>query len=168
MKRSMAWAAGAAAAGLVAAACATGTGTSASPATPSAARTGSHMATGTSTVWLRAIPGIPGMALVSGNGRTLYLFEADRKGMSACTGSCATAWPPFTVTGRVRAGTGVRQSLLGTIRRSDGRTQVTYNGHPLYYFAGDTKPGAARGQGSKAFGAGWYAVNASGSKIDTD
>jgi len=101
-------------------------------------------------------------------GRTLYLFEADKNGTSACTGACAAAWPPVSVTGTPQAGSGVSQSLLGTIKRSDGTTQVTYNGHPLYYFAGDSGTGAAHGQGSKAFGAGWYVLNASGAKIDND
>jgi len=104
---------------------------------------------------------------VGGGGRALYLFEADKNGTSACTGACAAAWPPDTVTGAPQAGSGVSQALLGTIKRADGTTQVTYHGHPLYYFSADTSAGTARGQGSKAFGAGWYVVSASGSKIDT-
>ena len=67
-----------------------------------------------------------------------------------------------------QAGSGVTQSLLGTAKRADGTEQVTYNGHPLYYFVGDTAAGMAKGQGSKAFGADWYVLNAKGSKIDTD
>jgi predicted lipoprotein with Yx(FWY)xxD motif len=106
--------------------------------------------------------------LVGSNGRTLYLFEADKNGTSACSGACATAWPPDVATGMPQAGSGVSQSLLGTIKRADGTTQVTYNGHPLYYFTADTAGGTAHGQGVKAFGAGWYVVGASGSKIDTD
>ena len=106
-------------------------------------------------------------ALVGGGGRALYLFEADKNGTSACTGACAAAWPPDTVTGAPQVGSGVSQALLGTIKRADGTTQVTYHGHPLYYFSAYTSAGTARGQGSKAFGAGWYVVSASGSKIDT-
>ena len=113
-------------------------------------------------------PAAAGQALVDALGRTLYLFEADKTGTSACTGACAAAWPPVTVTGTPQAGSGVSRSLLGTIKRADGTMQLTYNGHPLYYFAGDSGTGAAHGQGSKAFGAGWYVVNASGAKIDTD
>jgi predicted lipoprotein with Yx(FWY)xxD motif len=118
-------------------------------------------------VSLRSISGIPGKFLVGSNGRTLYLFEADKNGTSACSGACAAAWPPDTVTGTPQAGSGVNQGLLGTIKRADGTTQLTYGGHPLYYFTGDTSAGTAHGQGSKAFGAGWYVVNAKGSKIDT-
>jgi len=155
----------------------TATGPAASPATtqassPAAAGPASSAAgqasSGATTIGLQAISGIPGKALVDGQGRTLYLFEADKNGTSACTGACAAAWPPVTVTGTPQAGSGVSQALLGTIKRSDGTTQITYNGHPLYYFAGDTGTGEDHGQGSKAFGAGWYVVNASGAKIDND
>ena len=66
------------------------------------------------------------------------------------------------------AGGGVSQSLLGTTKRADGTEQVTYNGHPLYYFAADTGSGMAKGQGVKAFGSDWYVVNGKGSKIDDD
>jgi predicted lipoprotein with Yx(FWY)xxD motif len=118
-------------------------------------------------VSVHAISGIPGQALVGSTGRTLYLFEADKNGTSACSGACAAAWPPDTVTGAPRAGSGANQALLGTIKRPDGTMQVTYNGHPLYYFSADTSAGADHGQGVKAFGAGWYVVSASGSKIDT-
>jgi predicted lipoprotein with Yx(FWY)xxD motif len=118
-------------------------------------------------VSLATISGIPDQALVGSNGRTLYLFEADKNGTSACSGACARAWPPDTVTGAPDAGSGVSQALLGIIKRPDGIMQVTYHGHPLYYFIGDNGAGAAKGQGLKAFGAGWYVVSASGSKIDT-
>jgi predicted lipoprotein with Yx(FWY)xxD motif len=118
-------------------------------------------------VSLATISGIPGTALVGSNGRVLYLFQADKNGTSACTGACAAAWPPDTVTGAPQAGSGVSQALLGTITRPDGTMQLTYNGHPLYYFTADAAGGTARGQGVKAFGAEWYVVGASGSKIDT-
>ena len=119
------------------------------------------------TVSLATVSGIPGKALVGSNGRTLYLFQADKSGTSACAGACAAAWPPFTVTGTPKAGSGVSQSLLGTITRPDGTMQLTYNGHPLYYFTADTAGGTAHGQAVRAFGAEWYVVGASGSKIDT-
>jgi predicted lipoprotein with Yx(FWY)xxD motif len=108
------------------------------------------------------------MALVDEEGKTLYLWEADKAGQSTCTGPCAAAWPPVTTSGAPQAGSGVNQSLLGTVKRDDGTEQVTYNGHPLYYFVGDTAAGMAKGQGSKAFGADWYVLNAKGSKIDND
>jgi len=163
--------------GLMAAACSSGSSTTSStpatssPAAPAATQASSPAATGqasaAATVSLATLPGIPGMALVGSNGRTLYLFQADQNGTSACSGACAAAWPPDIVTGSPQAGTGVSQSLLGTITRSDGTLQVTYNGHPLYFFIADTATGVAHGQGVKAFGAEWYVVNATGSKIDT-
>jgi predicted lipoprotein with Yx(FWY)xxD motif len=127
----------------------------------------SPAATGTTTVSLAAISGIPGKALVGSNGHTVYLFEADKNGTSACSGACAAAWPPVTVSGTPKAGSGISQAQLVTIKRSDGTMQLTYHGHPLYYFTADTAAGTARGQGLNAFGAKWYVVNASGSKIDT-
>jgi predicted lipoprotein with Yx(FWY)xxD motif len=108
------------------------------------------------------------MALVDEDGKTLYLFEADKTSTSTCAGPCAAAWPPVTTNGAPQAGSGVDKSLLGTVKRDDGTEQVTYNGHPLYYFVGDTAAGMAKGQGSKAFGASWYVLNAKGSKIDND
>ena len=161
---------GAAAIGLLAAACSSGSSSS-SVAAPSRAATASPAATiqaSKTTVSLRTISGIPGKVLVGSNGRTLYLFEADKNGTSTCSGACAAGWPPDTVKGTPQAGSGVKQSLLSTIKRPDGTKQITYNGHPLYYFAGDTSAGDANGQGSKAFGADWYVVNASGGKVDTD
>ena len=120
------------------------------------------------TVALKSISGIEGQALVDEDGKTLYLWEADKNGKSTCTGPCAAAWPPVTTSGAPQAGSGVNQSLLGTVKRDDGPEQVTYNGHPLYYFVGDTAAGMAKGQGSKAFGADWYVLNAKGAKIDND
>jgi predicted lipoprotein with Yx(FWY)xxD motif len=95
---------------------------------------------------------------------TVYLFEADKAGTSACSGACATAWPP--VTGRPQAGSGTNAGELATITRSDGTTQVTYHGHPLYFFLKDKDSGDAYGQGVKAFGASWYVLAPSGEKID--
>jgi len=102
-----------------------------------------------------------GRVLVDSAGRTLYLFEADSRTKSACSGACATAWPPLLVTGKPIAGTGLIASKLGTITRSDGTQQVTYNGHPLYTFIKDTKPGQTTGQGVTAFGAAWFALTGS-------
>ena len=166
MRNWIARAAGAAGIGLVAAACSSGSSTTPTTHAGSPAATGLANSAA-ATVSLRAISGIPGTALVGSNGRTLYLFQADKNGTSACSGACATAWPPDAVTGTPKAGSGVNQALLGTITRPDGTMQVTYNGHPLYYFTADTASGAAHGQGVKAFGAEWYVVSASGSKIDT-
>ena len=158
--------------GLLTAACSSTSSTAASPpashpATHAASPAASGQTALAATLSLQAVPGIPGKALAGSHGRTVYLFEADKHGTSACTGACARAWPPDTVTGAPHAGSGVSQALLGTIKRPDGTLQVTYNGHPLYYFTGDKAAGAAKGQGLTAFGAGWYVVSASGSKIDT-
>lgn len=107
-----------------------------------------------------------GTFLTDGQGKTLYLFEKDTGTTSTCSsGACASAWPPFTTKGAPQAGSGVNSSMLGTTTRSDGSIEVTYHGHPLYYFAGDTGPGTTKGEGLKAFGAGWYVVNAAGNKI---
>ena len=101
--------------------------------------------------------------LTSGSGRAIYLWAKDTGGMSACTGACASAWPP--VTGTATAAGSAKASDLGTITRSDGSKQVTYDGHPLYYFVGDSGPGTATGQGSDNFGAKWWLVSPAGSDI---
>jgi predicted lipoprotein with Yx(FWY)xxD motif len=106
-----------------------------------------------------------GMILVDGGGRTLYLFEKDQPDQSACSGSCAAAWPVDNSSGTPKAGSGVKASLLGTIKRSDGATQVTYNHHPLYYYSGDSGPGQQNGQGLNAFGAAWFVVSPAGDKV---
>jgi predicted lipoprotein with Yx(FWY)xxD motif len=109
-----------------------------------------------------------GRILVDRRGRTLYLFEKDVKGISACKGGCAAYWPPLLTTGKPLAGTSVRAALLGTTTRADGTLQVTYNHHPLYTFKLDTKAAQTRGQNTRAFGAEWYVVSPSGGKIDKD
>lgn len=106
-----------------------------------------------------------GNVLVDTEGRTLYLFAKDQGTTSACSGACATAWPPLRASGKPVAGTGVKSSLLGTTQRSDGKPQVTYNGHPLYLYVGDKKAGDTNGQGITAFGAGWFALTASGTQV---
>jgi predicted lipoprotein with Yx(FWY)xxD motif len=108
-----------------------------------------------------------GKILVDGKGQTLYLFEADKGTASMCDGACASSWPPLTTTGKPSAASGVSASKLGTAKRSDGATEVTYNGHPLYRYAGDTTPGQATGQGSNEFGAEWYVLSAAGNGIET-
>jgi predicted lipoprotein with Yx(FWY)xxD motif len=106
-----------------------------------------------------------GKILVDSHGRTLYDFVADKTAMSTCYGACASLWPPLTLAGAPKAGAGVRAPLLGTTKRTDGTTEVTYNGHPLYYFAGDTKPGETNGQAINQFGAPWYVLMANGTEI---
>jgi predicted lipoprotein with Yx(FWY)xxD motif len=106
-----------------------------------------------------------GMVLVDGSGRTLYLFEKDQPNQSTCAGTCAAAWPVDHSSGTPKAGSGVQASLLGTINRSDNTTQVTYNGHPLYYYSGDSQAGQQNGQGLNTFGAAWYVVAPTGGKV---
>ena len=107
-----------------------------------------------------------GRVAVDSHGRTLYLFEKDKRGHSACSGLCATYWPPLLTHGKPVAMSGVKRSLHGTIRRSDGRRQVTLAGHPLYRFSGDSKRGQTNGEGLDDFGGGWDALTPSGKKIE--
>jgi predicted lipoprotein with Yx(FWY)xxD motif len=106
-----------------------------------------------------------GQILVDGNGRTLYLFEADKGSSSTCYGACAAYWPPLLTGGAPMAGTGVNGSLLGTTKRTDGTTEVTYGAHPLYYVVTDHNPGDATGQAVNNFGGFWYVVATNGNKI---
>jgi predicted lipoprotein with Yx(FWY)xxD motif len=106
-----------------------------------------------------------GKIIVDSQGRTLYLFKKDSRGKSACSGECAKFWPPLRVSGRPTAGSSISAAKVGTIRRSDGTRQVTYNGHPLYTFLHDSRPGQTHGQGLTAFGAAWFVLSPAGSQI---
>ena len=106
-----------------------------------------------------------GQVLVNSQGRTLYLFGKDAGSTSACTGACASNWPPLRANGKPTLGSGANASLVGTITRSDGKPQVTYNGHPLYLFKGDQKAGDTNGEGLTAFGGTWNAVSSSGDQV---
>ncbi len=105
-----------------------------------------------------------GTVIFTGQNRSIYLFARDR-GKSSCYAACAKAWPPVLTTGKPRAGAGVRAKLLGTVRRSDGTRQVTYNGHPLYHFVNDKKPGQITCQNVSQFGAKWLVVNPAGQAV---
>jgi predicted lipoprotein with Yx(FWY)xxD motif len=110
-----------------------------------------------------------GTILVAGpEKKTVYLFEADKGSSSTCNGECASDWPPVTSEGAPTASGGALSADLGTTTRSDGSKQVTYKGHPLYFFEGDKSAGQTNGEGSNAFGAGWYVLKPSGKKIDND
>jgi predicted lipoprotein with Yx(FWY)xxD motif len=137
-----------------------GTATASPPPAPSKATTAP-----TKTATVRVAKSSLGSILVDATGRTLYLFKADSGTSSACTGACATAWPPLVAKGTPTAGTGLPASKIGTITRPGGNRQVTYNGHPLYLFIKDKKPGPTTGQGITAFGAAWFAVSAAGNQI---
>jgi predicted lipoprotein with Yx(FWY)xxD motif len=106
-----------------------------------------------------------GTILVDAKGRTLYLFERDKGGKSACYGGCASFWPPYLATGKPTALGGAKKALLQTTRRRDGHLQVTYRGHPLYRYSADTKPGQTGGQGLDFFGGLWYVVSPQGARI---
>jgi predicted lipoprotein with Yx(FWY)xxD motif len=106
-----------------------------------------------------------GRILVDSKGRTLYDFPPDTRGASSCYGACAALWPPLTTIGKLHAGSGVAASLLGTTKRSDGKLEVTYGGHPLYYYVADTKRGDTTGQGLNQFGAPWWVISPAGKEI---
>lgn len=106
-----------------------------------------------------------GTYLVGPSGRALYLWEGDSKGRSNCSAACAQAWPPLLTTGAPRGASGAVSGDLGTVTRAGGDKQVTYAGHPLYYYLGDTGSGTTDGQGSDGFGARWWLVAPSGSPI---
>jgi predicted lipoprotein with Yx(FWY)xxD motif len=107
-----------------------------------------------------------GQILVDSRGLSLYLFEADRGTTSACYGACAQYWPPLLTHGSPFSTGNIAASLLGTASRMDGTTQVTFAGHPLYFYAGDRKPGDTTGEGINAFGGGWDVLSPNGSKIE--
>jgi predicted lipoprotein with Yx(FWY)xxD motif len=165
MRRWLAIAGAAVAIAMVAAGCGGNTSSSTS-SSGSAPASSSATATGGATVAVKSSK--LGAILVDGTGRTLYLFEKDQGTTSSCYGACAGGWPPDTTNGAPRAGAGVSASLLGTTTRTDGKTEVTYHGHPLYYFAGDPMPGDSNGEGLKAFGAEWYVLSAAGNKVEKE
>jgi len=153
---------------LIAAACgstqsaATTSPAAASPspaAQPSPASTGATIAVASNAKY--------GSILVDGKGMTVYLFVADKTTASTCYTTCAQFWPPVLTTGAPQAGAGATSSLLGTTTRTDGKVEVTYAGHPLYYFANDKASGDTTGQAVDGFGGLWWVVSASGAAITT-
>ena len=106
-----------------------------------------------------------GKVLFDGRGRALYLFKRDKSSRSTCSGACAKAWPPFLTTKAPKAAAGARASLIATTKRADGTLQVTYAGHPLYYFSGDKKPGQINCQNVVNFGGRWLVVAPSGAAV---
>jgi predicted lipoprotein with Yx(FWY)xxD motif len=106
-----------------------------------------------------------GRILVDSRGITLYDFVKDKGKTSVCYGACAALWPPLTTIGKPHAGGGVAPSLVGTTRRTDGKVEVTYGGHPLYYYVADSKRGETTGQGLNQFGAPWWVISPAGKEI---
>jgi predicted lipoprotein with Yx(FWY)xxD motif len=149
---------------LAAAACGSAAASPSAPASSAPAGGSSASASTTGTV-ITTHAGSAGAFLTAGSGRTVYLWAKDGMNMSACSGACASAWPPVLATGQLTATGGAKASDLGTITRSDGTKQVTYDGHPLYYFVGDSAAGQTNGQASDNFGAKWWLVAPSGAKI---
>lgn len=159
-------AAGLACGALLLAACgSSSTSASSSSTTSSSAPSSTPVASSTSSAGtsITTASGPDGTHLVGAGGRAIYLWVADAGGQSACSGQCAAAWPP--VSGPATASGAVKASDLATITRSDGTRQVTYNGHPLYYFVADTASGSIKGQGSDSFGAKWWLVAPAGTAI---
>ncbi len=107
-----------------------------------------------------------GPILVDAEGFAVYDFHKDKGTASSCYGACAEGWPPVLTEGPPTSGEGATAAKLGTTKRKDGTTQVTYAGHPLYTFAGDSKPGEANGNDVDAFGAEWYALKGSGEEAE--
>jgi predicted lipoprotein with Yx(FWY)xxD motif len=157
---------GALSAAVVVAACSSGA-TSSSAAAPAASPAGasSSSASASGGTVITTAKSSAGTVLATSSGRAVYLWVKDTGDMSNCNGACAGAWPPVTTTGTATASGGATASEIGTITRSDGTKQVTYDGHPLYYFSGDSGPGTASGQGSDGFGAKWWLVAPSGSDV---
>ena len=108
-----------------------------------------------------------GRVLVAANGHTLYMFTADKTHASTCYGQCASFWPPLVVSAKPVAGAGLNASLLATTKRKDGKLQVTYSGHPLYFFSLDAKAGQVKGEGFNHFGGRWWVLSAKGVAIMT-
>ena len=129
-----------------------------------AASGNSNAAGASSTVGVSDVSGL-GKILVDSQGRTVYLFEKDAGPTSMCSGACAQEWPPVTSSSKPSAGDGVTASMVGTTKRSDGATQVTYNDHPLYRYAGDNNPGDTSGQNLDFFGGKWYVLSPAGDKV---
>jgi predicted lipoprotein with Yx(FWY)xxD motif len=109
-----------------------------------------------------------GPTLADGQGRTVYLFASDSATTSTCYGSCASIWPPVPATSAPHTAGGASDNRVGSIQRTGGGSQLTYQGHPLYYYAGDAKPEDTGGQALNQFGAKWCALTPSGITIDND
>jgi predicted lipoprotein with Yx(FWY)xxD motif len=131
-----------------------------SSAAPAAGGSGAAAPAGPAAVASKM--GALGSYLTDGSGKSLYLYTPDTTSTSTCYGQCIAAWPALLTTGAATAGTGADASKLGTTKRTDGTTQVTYNGHPLYYFIGDKAAGDTNGQGKEGI---WFLLAPAGTQI---
>ena len=120
---------------------------------------------GSSGTTITTRSGPAGTYLANASGRAVYLFAIDSMNKSKCSGGCASLWPPVVAKGKLSASSGAVSSDLGSITRSDGTKQVTYKGHPLYYFSGDSGSGMTKGQGLNSFGGKWWLVAPSGNAL---
>lgn len=175
MKRPLALGAAGASALVLLAGCGSSSSSSSSKAastpasTPTQSTAASTTASSGSAMTIATKHGKLGTILAAGPKHlTVYLFEADKGPSSSCGGACAKVWPPVTSEGKPTASGSAVSGDLGTTMRSDGAEQVTYKGHPLYFYDDDKDSGDAYGQGSKAFGASWYVLKPSGEKLDSD
>jgi predicted lipoprotein with Yx(FWY)xxD motif len=162
---SLRTAGGAAAVGVALAVAACGGSSSSHSSTAGATPSSSGSSGSSSGISIATTKGPMGTYLTGASGRALYLWVADTSGKSACSGACAKVWPPVIANGSPSASGGAMSTDLGTITRSDGSKQVTYKGHPLYYYAADTSAGQTTGQGSNSFGAKWWLVAPAGTQI---
>ena len=160
--------------GIAAAGCGGSNSSSATPASGTNASSGSSGLYGSGcgggssnssadAVTVKAVSSPLGTILVDQDGKTLYLFEADSMNKSNCSGGCLSLWPAVMANGKTTAGSGVSAGMIGT---ATGSSQVTYAGHPLYWFAGDTAPGDTNGEGLTDFGGAWYAVSPAGKAVE--
>jgi predicted lipoprotein with Yx(FWY)xxD motif len=149
----------------VLAGCGSSTAKQALPARGSTAADPPQAAKAGNATQVRLIASRYGRVLADGQRRALYLFTADRGGRSRCSGACAAAWPPYIVKVEPEPGAGAKARLIGTTRRSDGRLQATYRGHPLYYYVGDRSPGEINCQAALEFGGYWYVLHATGDPV---
>jgi predicted lipoprotein with Yx(FWY)xxD motif len=150
---------------LAVAACGGGGSATAASSTPTLASTPPAKSAAAPASTVRDATTRLGKALVDSRGRTLYLFTKDSGTTSACSGACATAWPPLRASGKPTVSGAAKASQVATTTRSDGKPQVTYAGHPLYRFVKDTKPGDTNGEGLTAFGGSWFAISPTGKRI---
>jgi predicted lipoprotein with Yx(FWY)xxD motif len=150
---------------MLASACGGSTPSTAAASPSPVAASPSPTAAGTAATIAVATDAKLGQILVDGKGMTLYLFVADTGTASTCYTSCAQFWPPVLTSGAPVAGSGAQASLLGTTTRTDGNVEVTYAGHPLYYFLKDKKPGDTTGQGVNGFGGLWWVLSPAGTAI---
>jgi predicted lipoprotein with Yx(FWY)xxD motif len=153
-------------ASLLLAACGGSSHSSSAPAAKASTRA-APSSSSSSALTIGTASGSAGTYLTGSSGRALYIWMADGKGQSNCSGACAAVWPPLTAGSTPKVTGGARAADISLIPRSTGTKQVAYRGRPLYYYVGDTAPGMTNGQGSNQFGAKWWLLSPSGGQIDS-